>query len=268
MAPSELAPADGVGVRSGGGSSGGAEASGSGLSHEIAHPALPPADLNATRPAPLSDGSLAVTQITLLPAAFNWPWAGCTSSPPEVVADHETVALRARAEDLPGALPDVPRARDAQPPGRGRPGGGTGGAGASRSWGRRSRRRSGRGGRGGCGNGRLALPAFLGVGVGAASVSGSSSRGSGSVSKPGSSVISAGSVPGAVWGSLNAPPGPGPARPPRPPRRWRPARTPPRAATAPCACAASAAAPAAPPIPLPLARERRRCTPGLAVLRR
>lgn len=93
--PSELAPAEGAGVGSGAGSGGGAVASASGFSQEIAHPVLPPADLNATRPAPLSEGSLAVTQIMALAPAFSRPRAGCTSSPPEVVADQESAALRA-----------------------------------------------------------------------------------------------------------------------------------------------------------------------------
>lgn len=64
---------DGDDVGSGGGSSGGSVTSGSAVSQEIAQLELPPTDLKATRPLPLSPGSAAVTQITPLAPALSRP---------------------------------------------------------------------------------------------------------------------------------------------------------------------------------------------------
>ena len=88
-------PAEGVGVGGGGVSLGGSEASGSGLSQEIAHWALPPADLNATRPAPLSAGVGGGDPDQVSRSGLELSSPGVHVNPPEVVADHERAASRA-----------------------------------------------------------------------------------------------------------------------------------------------------------------------------
>ncbi|OUC78458.1 hypothetical protein, partial [Streptosporangium minutum] len=95
----------GASVGRGGGSLGGSETSGSGLSHEIAQLEPPPAEVNATRPVPLSPGSAAVTQIMAPAPALSRPRRGWTFRPPEVVADHESAASRAESRICPAPSP-------------------------------------------------------------------------------------------------------------------------------------------------------------------
>lgn len=196
VSSSEVAAAEGVGVGSGVGSAGGAGASDPVFSQEIAQRALPPADLNATRPAPLSEGSLAVTQITILVPALNRPRAGCTARPPEVVADHETVASRAVSRICPAPSPMFDGHDTVSRP--------AGGGGVARVV-PVARGGSVLGPRVGVGlaTGRSFLGLFRGVGVG--SVSGSSGGGSDVGSGAGSSVISEGSASGAAPKATSCP---------------------------------------------------------------